>query len=345
MLKITIDDREVIAAEGTTILNAAKDAGIYIPALCYHPDLTAFVGCRVCMVEANGQLVTSCSAEVSEDMVVRTDTPEIAELRRVLVQMILASHNPDCQGCARNSDCVLQEVSSFVGVTEEDLSLIRRHPAEDPVDSSNAFFEVDYSRCILCGICVRTCNEINGVSAIDFTSRGNHTKVAPLGGVPLAESTCESCGECVERCPTGALARKSREVPSREVKSVCTYCGVGCGIKLGVRGDKVVSVKGDRENVVNEGRLCVKGRFGFDFINHPDRLKTPLVKEGDSFREASWDEALKVIADKLNSVKDDHGAEAIAGLSSARTSNEDNYLFQKLIRSLGSNNVDHCARL
>lgn len=346
MIKILIDNQEITARERSTILEAAKDAGIYIPALCYHPDLTAFVGCRVCMVEANGQFVTSCSEKVTEGMNIRTDTPELAELRRVLVQMILASHNPDCQSCPRNSNCVLQEVAAFTGITEDQLSLLRRDYPDVPVDTSNAFFNVDHTRCILCGICVRTCTEINGVSAIDFTFRGTNTMIGTLGGLPLAESACESCGECIERCPTGALARKSREVPSREVKTVCTYCGVGCGIKLGVRGNRVVSVEGDRENNVNEGRLCVKGRFGFGFIDHPDRLKSPLVKEDDgSFKEVSWEEALKVIAGRLKTVKSSYGADAIAGLSSARTSNEDNYLFQKLIRSLGTNNVDHCARL
>ncbi len=345
MIRIMIDNREVMVREGATILEAANEAGIYIPTLCYHPDLTVFAGCRVCMVEADGQLVTSCNTRAVEGMNVLTDTPEVSNLRRVLVEMILASHHPDCQSCSGNSNCVLQKVAAFVGIDEDRLSLLRREYSKVPPDTSNAFFNVDRSRCILCGICVRTCNEINGVSAIDFAFRGTNTMIAPLGAMPIAESQCESCGECVERCPTGALTRKNKEVPSREVKSICTYCGVGCGIILGARGNRVVSVRGNRESPVNRGHLCVKGRFGFEFIDHPDRLKMPLVKEDGVFKEVSWDEALEKIAGKLKSIRDKHGADAIAGLSSARTSNEANYLFQKLLRSFGTNNVDHCARV
>mgnify|MGYP000887938761 CR=1 FL=1 len=345
MIRMTIDNREVMVQEGTTILEAAREAGIYIPTLCYHPDLTVFAGCRVCMVEADGKLVTSCNTEVAEGMNVLTDTPEVSELRRVLVEMILASHHPDCQSCAANNDCVLQEVTAYVGIDEDRLELLGRDYSKVPPDTSNAFFNVDHSRCILCGICVRTCNEINGVAAIDFTFRGTNTMIAPLGAMPMAESQCESCGECVERCPTGALTRKSREIPSREVKSICTYCGVGCGIILGTKGDRVVKVTGNRESPVNRGHLCVKGRFGFEFIDHPDRLKMPLVKKDGEFKEVSWDEALEVIVDKLKSIREKNGADAISGLSSARSSNEANYLFQKMLRSLGTNNVDHCARV
>jgi formate dehydrogenase major subunit len=184
------------------------------------------------------------------------------------------------------------------------------------------------------------------VEAIDFAQRGVNTKVATLGDKPIAQSSCESCGECVERCPTAALARKGNVLPAaREVKTTCPYCGVGCGIYLGVRGDKIVSARGDRDSPVNKGQLCVKGRFGHDFVNHPDRLTTPLIKRDGEFVEADWDEALDLIATKFTEVQEKHGPEALAGLSSARVTNEDNYLFQKLLRSLGTNSVDHCARL
>lgn len=345
MFEIVIDGKKVKAAEGSTLLEAATAAGIYIPTLCFHPDLSTFGGCRVCIVDINGKMVTACRVFVEEGMVVLTDTPEVAVVRRVTVEMILASHNPDCQSCPRNNSCALQEVSNYVGITEERLYKLRRSVNEIPTDNSNPFFAMDHTRCILCGICVRTCQEINGVAAIDFSHRGNYTRVSALGSLPLTESKCESCGECVERCPTGALARKANERPSYEVKSVCAYCGVGCGIYLGVRGNRVVSVHGDQESLVNNGQLCVKGRFGYNFINHPDRLKTPLIKRNGQFEEASWEEALDLVASKFKEIQEKYGPEALGGLSSARVTNEDNYMFQKLLRSLGTNSVDHCARL
>lgn len=345
MLKLTINGLPVQAEKGATVLDVANAAGIYIPTLCHHPDLPTFGGCRVCMVEADGKIVTACRAPVSEGMVIETDTAEVARVRQANVELLLASHNRDCQGCVKNNHCRLQEVSAFVGITPERMKSIRRSIPTSPDDRSNPFFHRDYTRCILCGICVRTCEEINGVAAIDFAFRGFHTKISVLGDKPLKESQCESCGECLVRCPTGALKPQEQTVPEREVKTVCTYCGVGCGISLGVRGNKVTGVSGDRDNTVNRGALCVKGRFGFDFIAAPDRLKTPLLKKNGEFVEASWDEALDFIAERMGAIREEYGPGALAGISSARCTTEENYLFQKMLRALGSNNVDHCARL
>ncbi len=345
MLKLNINGLEIEVEKGTTVLEAAEKAGIYIPTLCYHPDLPTFGGCRVCMVDADSKIVTACRAPVTDGMVVKTDTEDVRKLRLTNVELILASHNQDCQSCSRNNSCKLQEVSAFVGINPERMKRIRRSVEEVPVDVSNPFFHRDHTKCILCGICIRTCEEINGVEAIDFAFRGFHTRVSVLGDKPLKDSKCESCGECLVRCPTGSLFLAEPEFPEREVESVCTYCGVGCGIKLGVRGEKVVKVTGNKDNTVNRGDLCVKGRFGFDFINHPDRLTTPLVKKNGKFEETSWDEALDFIADKMSDIKAKHGADALAAISSARCTTEENYLFQKLMRSMGTNNIDHCARL
>ncbi len=345
MLNLKINGLTIEAEKGMTVLETAEKAGIYIPTLCHHPDLPTFGGCRVCMVEADGKMVTACRAPVSDNMVVKTDTEEVRKVRLTNIELILASHNRDCQGCPSNNNCRLQEVCSFVGITQERMKQIRRSVEATKPDQSNPFFHRDHTRCILCGICIRTCEEINGVAAIDFAFRGFHTKVSVLGDKPIKESDCESCGECVVRCPTGALYLSERASPEREVETICTYCGVGCGIKLGIRGETIVSINGNRENPVNHGDLCVKGRFGFHFINHPDRLTRPLVRKNGKFEEATWDEALDYITDKIEAIKNNYGANALAGMSSARCTTEENYLFQKLIRSLGTNNIDHCARL
>ncbi len=345
MISLYIDDLKVAVEKGSTIIEAAAKLGIYIPTLCHHPELTTFGGCRVCMVEANGKLVTACRAPVAEGMVVRTDTPEARQLQRMVVELALTNHNMECLTCVKDSNCRLQEVASFLGITKERMARLRPSVPTVEIDHSNPFFDIDRSRCILCGICIRTCEQVNGVAALDFGFRGHKNSVVTFGNAPLAESNCESCGECLTRCPTGALAVKKQEKPSRKVKSICPYCGVGCGIILGVRGDRVVSVAGDRENPVNSGQLCVKGRFGYHFINHPERLTKPLIRKDGVLTESSWEEAVDLISNRFQEIRAAHGADSLAAISSARCTTEDNYLFQKLFRSLGTNNIDHCARL
>ena len=344
---ITIDRLPIRAEEGMTVLQAAQANGLYIPNLCAHPDLDPAGLCRVCVVKMDDwKVVIACKQTVKDGMVIETEDPEVQQIRKNSVELLLAYHPMTCLTCEADSNCELQRVAHYVGIRPEDMKRYRRSLRPIPMDTSNPFFDIDHAKCILCGICIRTCDEINGVSAIDFAQRGVNTKVATLGDKPIAESVCESCGECVERCPVGALARKGNVLPAAwEVKTSCPYCGVGCGIYLCVRGDKIVSARGDSDSPVNKGQLCVKGRFGHDFVNHPDRLTTPLIKRDGEFVEADWDEALDLIATKFTEVQEKHGPEALAGLSSARVTNEDNYLFQKLLRSLGTNSVDHCARL
>ncbi|MBN2237994.1 MAG: formate dehydrogenase subunit alpha, partial [Bacteroidales bacterium] len=241
-----------------------------------------------------------------------------------------------------NNQCELQKVTAFVGIDADRFSRLRKTRAYIEPDTSNPFFTLDHNKCILCGICVRTCDEVQGVNALDYADRGFDTVISTFMNRPIIESVCESCGECVVRCPVGALTPKKQQVPTREVKTVCSYCGVGCNIFLGVRDNKIVSVRGDRESIVNKGRLCVKGRFGFNFVNHPDRLTTPLIKKNGAFVEASWEEALDLIASKFAKSKKDQ----FAALASAKITNEDNYVIQKFTRAvMETNNVDHCARL
>ncbi len=346
-ITLTINGLKITANKGKSVLEFALENGIYIPHLCYHPDLITAGVCRLCMVEIEGRgLTVSCKTPVEEGMVVRTESPEISKVRKIALELLIVNHHTDCLSCAKNTECALQQVANYIGIEEERLERLRRPSRRLPIDTSNPFFDRDPNRCVLCGICIRTCEEIQGVSAIDFAFRGFGTTVSTFGNKPLKESGCESCGECVVRCPVGALMPKNMQKPSREVKTICVYCGVGCGLYLLTRGERVVGVRGDPANPASKGRLCVKGRFGYGFINHPDRLTRPLIKRDGRFEGASWDEALNLVAQRLLEIKERYGPEAIAILGSAKCTNEENYLIQKFARLvIGNNNIDHCARL
>jgi len=330
-------------------LDAAKVAGIYIPTLCADEDLRPYGACRLCLVEVEGQrrpMLPSCTTPVAEGMVVHTSTPLIDKVRRNIVELILSDHPSDCLNCPQNNRCELQRVAAYVGLRQQRFAGERRSL---PLDGSNPFFVRDLEKCILCGKCVRTCDEIQNRRAIHYAYRGFATKIAVELDRGLAESLCESCGQCVAKCPVGALYTKAsyeHGLPTNTTRTICPYCGVGCGLILETRGQSIIGVLGDHDSPVNKGRTCVKGRFGYDFVNHPDRLITPLIKRGDELVEASWDEALDLVADRLASIKEKYGGDSIAVLSSAKCTNEENYLLQKFTRAvLETNNVDHCARL
>jgi formate dehydrogenase major subunit len=278
-ITLKIDGLEVNAKEGSTILETALSNNIYIPNLCYYPGLEPWGSCRLCMVENDdGRLITACETLVHNGMNIVTDNPRINRVRKLSAELLIANHEVDCLTCRKNDDCKLQEVSSYLGINREDLGSLRRQINNISMDDSNPFFDRDLKKCVLCGVCVRTCNELLGVKAIDFGFRGYDTKITTFGDRPLVDSNCVSCGECVVACPVGALVPKEALKPSREVKTVCPFCGVGCNIYLGVRGNQVISARGDVENSVNKGNLCVKGRYGFKFINHSNRLTKPLIK-------------------------------------------------------------------
>jgi len=342
IIKLTIDDEEVEATKGMTVLEAADEAGFFIPTLCSDPDLKPYGACRLCIVEIEGMrgFPTSCTTPVAEGMVVHTETPELEKLRRFSIELIRSDHPIDCDACPKNQQCDLQMMESFLGASRSRFPSITR---EMPIDSSNPFFSLDRNYCILCGKCVRSCDELRGVGAISFNYRGSQTMVSTAFDRPLRESGCLSCGECVDHCPVYALNPKETRKPTREVDTICPYCGVGCGIHLGIRQDEVVTARGRREDTVNNGHLCVKGRFGIpEFIHHSERLKVPLIKKNGNFEEATWDEAIELVASKFSNYKGDE----VAVISSAKCTNEDNYVIQKFSRTvLGTNNVDHCARL
>jgi len=341
--QFTIDGQKIIAAEGTSVLDAAMANNVYIPHLCHHPDLKPDGACRLCCVEIDsGKLSMSCMEPVRDGISVQTSSPEINQTRKVAMELLIADHHMDCLACAAANDCELLRISAYLGITPEHLQRLRKSDNDLPIDKSNPFFQLDPNKCVLCGICIRTCDEIVGLGALGYINRGFKSVVGTAGNKSLKESTCESCGECVERCPVGALAPKNPQVPAHEVKSTCVYCGVGCGIHIGVKGNEVVRIRGDRERSTNQGSLCVKGRYGYEFINHPDRLTTPLIRKNGEFTEASWDEALELIANKFNDSKQGK----FAALASAKCTNEENFLIQKFTRAvMGTNNVDHCARL
>jgi len=359
-MRLAIDGRQTTVPQGSTVLEAIRNAGIYIPTLCHDPDLKPFGACRLCIVEIEGMrgLPTSCTTPAQDGMVVSTDSEEIHRVRRSIIEMAIANHPNDCLVCDKSQTCGLLAVAGYLKVEKDCIDRYRSTDLNLTMDTSNPAYDFDPNKCILCGICVRACHEIQGLGAIDFAHRGFQTKISPFGGQPLARSICQTCGECVERCPTGALSPKQMIEPQKEVQTVCPYCGVGCNIRLGVSRQKIVRVKGVKESSVNRGGLCVKGRYGLDFVNHPQRLTHPLIRKAeipkyvatdppiDAFRKSNWEEVLDRLTRRLLHVRNLFGSDAIGVLSSAKCTNEDNYVVQKFTRAvLGTNNVDHCARL
>ncbi|MDH5696309.1 MAG: 2Fe-2S iron-sulfur cluster-binding protein, partial [Dehalococcoidia bacterium] len=328
IVRLTIDGEEVEARKGMTVLQAAEEAGLFIPTLCSDADLKPFGACRLCVVEIEGTrgLPTACTTPVTEGMVVRTETPAVERERRLAIELTRTDHPTDCNACPKNLQCDLQMMEALLGITEARFHTLTK---DLPIDKSNPFFNLDRNYCILCGKCVRSCDEIRGVEAYTFASRGYDRHVATWGDGLLIDSNCESCGECVDHCPVYALIPKETRKPTKEVETICPYCGVGCGVTLGIRQVEVVTSHGRKEGTVNKGSLCVKGRFGIsEFIHHPERLTTPLVRRNGELSKASWDEALDLVAKKLSSYQGNE----VAIIASAKCTNEDTYVAQKFGR-------------
>ncbi len=338
-----------IEFDGTkTVLQIARENGTYIPSLCYHPKLGPASMCRVCVVEVDGMrgLQTSCSLIPTKGMRVETSTPRVIEAQKMVVNMLLSNGNHNCISCEVNGNCELQDAAYHLGI-EVPAFLVEQ---SEERDESGVFIMRDPNKCIECGRCIEGCNRLVVNEVLDFGFRGGHTKVICDDDLPMGQSTCVQCGECVQLCPVGALIEKkgmgmARAWETEKVRTTCPYCGVGCQLELHVKGDRIIRVTGVDGAQPNQGHLCVKGRYGYDFIYSDDRLTSPLIREKDGFREAGWDEALDLVADTFKRIIKESGPDAIAGVSCARSINEDSYSMQKLFRGvIGTNNIDHCAR-
>jgi len=350
LVRVNIDGKEVSVASDATVLEAAQQAGIRVPSLCAHPALKPIGACRICLVEIEKQrgLQPSCTFPVYDGMVVHTDSLAVRESRRFILELLLSDHPLDCMTCESAGNCELQDLAYEYGIKESRFAG-NKHRYE--IEDANPFIVRDLDKCILCRRCVRACNEINGVEAISVVERGYESRIGTAFDLPLPETTCEFCGMCIEVCPTGSLLPKAaigkgRVWETSKTTTICPYCGVGCSVELNVRDNRVVKVTSDWDGAANQGWMCVKGHFGWDYIEHEERLTTPMIRKDGVLVEASWDEALDLVADRFVAIAREHGPDALAFLSSAKCTNEENYLLQKMGRGLfGTNNIDHCARL
>lgn len=349
MVNLTIDDKNITVPEGTSIMEAARKNGIDIPGFCYHPRLDSFGACRICMVHVTERGKTSdrfaCAQPVSEGMIVKTKSEKIERYIRSVTEYLLAHHPLDCPICDKAGECELQDVSYNFRLFKGRFQSKRKNR---PVVRDNPFIEFNHNRCILCGRCTRICDEVEGIAAIAFQKRGFNTEVGPAIGKPLR---CEFCGQCLSVCPVGAIQDRIFDFSARpwelkKVRTTCTYCSVGCTLSLNTKKNMVARITSNDEDGINEGNLCVKGRFGFQFIQSKDRLTSPLIKKDGRLTPATWEEALEVVCNKFRDFRRQNGPNSIGGIGSEKSCNEDNYLFQKFFRGvLGSNNIDNISNI
>ena len=369
-ITFTIDGVEVKARRDQTVLEAAIEAGIYIPYLCYHPGMKPFAACRMCVVEVeNGRgFPASCTLPVAEGMKVRNESSQVHELRRDVMELLIADHphgcltchrvdlcgpqdvclrhvavNDRCVTCPKNERCELKDTVRYLGMEME--SPLEYKYRDLPVETGDPFYDRDYNLCIVCGRCVRVCEEVRGDNAITFTERAGQALVGTSAGTSLLESGCEFCGACLDVCPVGALVESDHkwEKAQQVERTICPHCPVGCQLNLEVnRFGKVVRSVPEINSPANHGQGCFKGKFGLDFVNSKERLKTPLIRRNGSLEKATWDEALDYVAERLA----EHRGSSFAMLSASDSTNEEHYLAQKFARTvMNSNNVDYVSNV
>ena len=354
-ITIFIDNREITASKGETILKAAIKNGIEIPNLCYNKKTSHTAACRLCIVNIEGRpgTIPSCTTQVAEGMRITAFSQELETVRKLILDLALSNHKDDCINCTQDGTCDLQDLAFKYNLGRENRKFPPIFEDLKPYsDLSSPVLDYDAEKCIQCQRCVKACQEIQGKGILTFANRGIKTTVS-TGHSSWDDSKCDGCGECMQACPVGALTMKPVYTNNRirqkdiekTVKTTCPYCGVGCQINVSTINDKIVKIAGE-DALPNNGSTCVKGRFGLDFVNHPERLKNPLIRKKGKLVEVDWNEAFTYTSQRLKSIKETYGSDSIAGLSSARCTNEENYIFQKFIRGvIGTNNIDHCARL
>jgi NADH-quinone oxidoreductase subunit G len=340
-VNLIIDGRTIQAAPGTLVIDAAKRSGIEVPAFCYYEGLTLQAACRMCLVEVEKmpKLMTACTLPVAEGMVVKTETPQVVAARKSMLEFLLANHPLDCPVCDKGGECELQDMTFRYGAGESRFTEMKVH-VDEKQWSPVVFF--DNPRCILCYRCVRICNEGMGVGALGVINRGVVSEIAPNKGDHLE---CDECGMCIDICPVGALTSgiyryHTRPWEMKHVGTICTHCSNGCKTTLGVRNDEIIRGNNRDHSGINGEFLCIKGRYAFDFYNHPERLLAPLVRVNGELREVSWSKALESVAAKFNEVRGRAGKFGVIG--SNHTTNEENYYLQKFARRvLATGNIDH----
>ncbi|MBE7545894.1 putative molybdopterin oxidoreductase, molybdopterin-containing subunit [Candidatus Kuenenia stuttgartiensis] len=349
IIHLTIDDKSIVAPEGTNIFQAALDNNIYIPGLCYHPKLSQFGGCRLCYVEVTERNQTrrrfACAHPVSEGMSVKVNTAEVNRHRKAVMEYLLAHHELACPTCNKSGECGLQNIAHE---QESPLGRFKTARMSAPVIRDNPVLELNRNRCVLCGRCVNACKEIEGVGAIDFQNRGFRTVIGTAFDRPL---DCSFCGGCLAVCPTGAWQDRTLKFSGRSwefegFQTICPYCSVGCTIVLNTKNGSVRRVLSEDKLGINEGNLCVKGRFGHEFIHSPERITTPLIKKNGEFQAVRWEEAIGFVSETLGRIIEKHGSNTIGGIGSEKCTNEEDYLFQKFCRTvLRTNCIDNIANM
>ncbi len=365
LITLTIDGREIMVPEGTSVMRASMEAGIQVPKLCATDMVDAFGSCRLCLVEIEGRNGTpaSCTTPVAAGMVVHTQTGKLKDIRRGVMELYISDHPLDCLTCAANGDCELQDMAGAVGLRDVRYGYVGGNhvaPREAtgelnakymPKDESNPYFTYDPSKCIVCSRCVRACEEVQGTFALTIEGRGFESRVSPGMHEHFMGSECVSCGACVQACPTATLTEKSVIAigqPEHSVVTTCAYCGVGCSFKAEMRGEELVRMVPYKDGKANRGHSCVKGRFAYGYASHSDRILNPMIRDtiDQPWREVSWGEALEFSATKMRGIQETHGRHSIGVITSSRCTNEETYLVQKLARAVFlNNNTDTCARV